>query len=374
MRSIVLGLVLIGCGPAPSEAGHHGRPQGDGEGADPGGVEADADAGGSDPGPAGGDEVSGDPDGSDPGGGSDADGSDADGADPDGSDPDGADADEPVTGPPCTANGHEGMCIHVADCDGGRVTSPGFCAGPTQIRCCYEAPASCEVGAHPQPNRGLSEAAGDAGCPDGMLRIDTLCVDRFEAALIEVYGDGTSAPWSPFHSPGTRQVRAVSIEGAVPQGYISGQQAAGACAFAGKRLCTDVEWLRACRGPSSLTYPYGNVRQDGLCNDERAQHPVVQYFGTSEGWIWSELGNACIGQQADTVATSGAHAACESADGAFDMMGNLHEWTAAAAGTFRGGFYVDTSINGEGCLYATTAHDVSHWDYSTGFRCCADAE
>ena len=41
-------------------------------------------------------------------------------------------------------------------------------------------------------------------------------------------------------------------------------------------------------------------------------------------------------------------------------------------GTFRGGFYVDTMINGPGCLYATTAHNVYHWDYSTGFRCCAD--
>ena len=63
----------------------------------------------------------------------------------------------------------------------------------------------------------------------------------------------------------------------------------------------------------------------------------------------------------------------ETAEGAFDMMGNLHEWTSAPEGTFRGGFFVDTELNGEGCLYATTAHDVTHWDYSTGFRCCADA-
>lgn len=55
------------------------------------------------------------------------------------------------------------------------------------------------------------------------------------------------------------------------------------------------------------------------------------------------------------------------------MMGNLHEWTADPAGTFRGGFYVDTLLNGPGCLYKTTAHDIHHWDYSTGFRCCADA-
>ena len=55
------------------------------------------------------------------------------------------------------------------------------------------------------------------------------------------------------------------------------------------------------------------------------------------------------------------------------MMGNVHEWTADPAGTFRGGYYVDTVENGNGCLYATTAHDTSYSDYSTGFRCCADA-
>ena len=32
----------------------------------------------------------------------------------------------------------------------------------------------------------------------------------------------------------------------------------------------------------------------------------------------------------------------------------------------------DTEKNGPGCLYATTAHNTQHWDYSTGFRCCAD--
>ncbi len=69
---------------------------------------------------------------------------------------------------------------------------------------------------------------------------------------------------------------------------------------------------------------------------------------------------------------TGANAGCVGADGVFDLMGNLHEWTADPNGTFRGGFYVDTSINGNGCLYATTAHPVTHWDYSTGFRCCAD--
>jgi hypothetical protein len=53
-------------------------------------------------------------------------------------------------------------------------------------------------------------------------------------------------------------------------------------------------------------------------------------------------------------------------------MGNLHEWIADPRGTFKGAFYVDTVINGDGCRYTTTAHNNQYWDYSTGFRCCAD--
>jgi hypothetical protein len=65
-------------------------------------------------------------------------------------------------------------------------------------------------------------------------------------------------------------------------------------------------------------------------------------------------------------------------EGVHDLMGNLHEWVGKAdprtgRGRFRGGFYVDTRTNGEGCLYVTIRHKFSYWDYSTGFRCCADA-
>jgi hypothetical protein len=52
------------------------------------------------------------------------------------------------------------------------------------------------------------------------------------------------------------------------------------------------------------------------------------------------------------------------------MVGNLHEWTAAAGGTFRGGYYLDVEQNGLGCDYRTSAHNTRYHDYSTGFRCC----
>jgi hypothetical protein len=56
------------------------------------------------------------------------------------------------------------------------------------------------------------------------------------------------------------------------------------------------------------------------------------------------------------------------------MVGNLHEWTADRTGHFRGGFYVDTKLNGHGCDYVTTRHEPDYWDYSVGFRCCAGRE
>jgi hypothetical protein len=273
---------------------------------------------------------------------------------------------------PCQVDDTTGECLDVAECTGDREPVPGHCPGPAAIQCCIprDAAFACDANDHPQPNVGLTEEPGEGGCPPGMLPVADFCVDRFEAALVEVTPEG-ERPWSPYHNPEDRRVRAVSLRGAVPQGYVSGAQAGRACAEAGKRLCTDAEWLRACQGPDALTYPYGDRREDGVCNDHRARHPAVELF-PDDPTPFDRIQDACINQLPDSLATTGSHPGCVTAEGALDMMGNLHEWTADPAGTFRGGFYVDTRINGNGCLYRTTAHDTSHWDYSTGFRCCAD--
>lgn len=274
----------------------------------------------------------------------------------------------------CNVDGVDGECIDVVDCTGDYAPTPGFCPGPANIQCCTKQgpppdAGVCDPNASPEPNVGLVEAPGIGGCPPGMALVEAFCVDRFEASLVHAQ---TGESMSPFHNPGFTAARAVSIAGAVPQGYINQIEADDACTNAGKRLCTDDEWLRACRGPDDFTYPYGDVLELGVCNDHRAIHPAIEYFGTNAAWIWSELDNACLDQLPDSLDPAGANPSCVTAEGLYDMMGNLHEWTADPAGTFRGGYFVDTVINGHGCLYATTAHDVSHWDYSTGFRCCAD--
>ena len=275
----------------------------------------------------------------------------------------------------CQVLGVPGHCMDAAACNAmaNHASTAGLCPGASSVECCTPfGKALCDetVMPHADPNAGnLTEAPGQGGCPAGMLRITTFCVDKYEATLVR--GDDGTA-WSPYYNPGTVPMLAVSVAGAVPQGYIDGIQAGEACMNAGKRLCTDTEWLRACQGPGDTTYPYGNTKELGVCNDHRKEHPAIEYFGTSASWIWSEIDNACINQIPESVDLTGAQAGCVTAEGAFDMMGNLHEWTADPAGTFRGGYYVDTVINGPGCLYATTAHNTLHWDYSTGFRCCAD--
>ncbi len=225
-----------------------------------------------------------------------------------------------------------------------------------------------------QPNLGIEEPPGEGGCPAGMTPIyqSGVCIDRWEAFLVEVLPGGGQAPWSPYFNPGDRTVRAVSAPGAVPQGYISGDQAAAACAMSGKRLCSRDEWELACMGPDGTTYPYGDVREPGVCNDHRDVHPAVEYYGTTDSWIYSELDNACLDQLPDSLDRSGERTGCVTPGGVYDLMGNLHEWIDDPNGTFKGGFYVDTVLNGNGCLYTTTAHTTTYWDYSTGFRCCAD--
>ncbi len=199
-------------------------------------------------------------------------------------------------------------------------------------------------------------------CPDGMAYVaSAFCVDRWEASLV----DG-----SPFEVP-TDGV-AASVPGVQPQGYISMDVAASACSEAGKRLCTSDEWLRACRGPDDFVFPYGNAEDPGACNTSRPEHPLVTLFGDDLDWSSTQMNDPRVNQQDDTVDPGGENSRCVSADGVYDLHGNLHEWVDDPEGTFRGGFYMDAALNGPGCTYATTAHSAGYHDYSTGFRCCSD--
>jgi formylglycine-generating enzyme len=213
------------------------------------------------------------------------------------------------------------------------------------------------------------------GCPSGMRTVGKVCVDAYEAHVVEILPKGKTKK-HPYYQPVTDlKVRAESTKGAYPQGYISRNEAEGACKAAHKRLCTDTEWVRACRGKHDTQFPYGDERKPKVCNDSKAVSPLNHFFGKledTEKYGSERMNDPRLNQLTGTLTKSGQRSKCKTSEGVFDMVGNLHEWTADPAGTFRGGYYLDTSINGEGCGYRTTAHVATYHDYSTGFRCCKD--
>jgi hypothetical protein len=215
-------------------------------------------------------------------------------------------------------------------------------------------------------------------CPPDMASIDDrFCVDRYEASLVEVLGNGDERAWSPFAPVEGHSVRAVSEPGVIPQGYISEIQAKEACGRSGKRLCKPAEWRKACMGPEKTTYGYGEANEPGRCNDS-GRSPVVATYGRTgdmgdrHQWNWDHMNDPSLNQMDETLTKTGSHEGCTNGYGVYDMVGNLHEWVADPRGTFQGGYYQDTHLNGDGCTYKTMAHAAWYHDYSTGFRCCSD--
>ncbi len=229
---------------------------------------------------------------------------------------------------------------------------------------------------------GREQKTLDTGCAPEMAPIDQrtgrFCIDRWEASLVDVLPTGEERAHSPFYPVATgAAVRAVSRPNVFPQGYISAVEAQQACTRASKRLCKPSEWRKACLGPSTLVYGYANRAEPKRCNDH-GRSPILATFGSQafapSRHAWDFMNTPSLNQLDGTLAKTGDHPGCTNGYGVYDMVGNLHEWVADPSGTFYGGYYQDTKQHGEGCTYTTNAHAASYHDYSTGFRCCADAK
>jgi len=214
------------------------------------------------------------------------------------------------------------------------------------------------------------------GCPSNMVNVrNTFCIDRYEAYTAIMLPNGKLRRHSPFKPVGKKKVKALNKKGRMPQAYISRNQAAAACENAGKRLCTDDEWVLACKGKRPTVYPYGKKWKPGRCNDKGVSS-FNKFFGVDgkeapkSAYTWENLNDPRLNKPKGTCAPSGRHKKCRNSFRAYDMVGNLHEWTAARSGTFRGGYFLDVQKHGSGCEYKTTAHSPKYHDYSTGFRCC----
>jgi len=258
------------------------------------------------------------------------------------------------------------------------------------------------------PRLAHSAAAPSSACPSDMVRVRDFCIDRFEIATVDAE---TGAPLSPFYPPHPRLVesvfatwtlertsvgpmaaravplpllpaiqreqddfrpRAVSRPGVVPQGYLSQWLARKACENAGKRLCTEKEWVTACRGEQGRKFPYGDRYETGRCNVYRASHPaLVLHNAAWYGHLDPRLNLVVEANGEPLLRATGETASCASVwgdDAIYDMVGNLDEWIDDPKGVFVGGFF--SRGTREGCEARIAVHGPTYFDYSTGTRCC----
>jgi hypothetical protein len=229
----------------------------------------------------------------------------------------------------------------------------------------------------PVQEGAIAPASPGARCaPDMGLVFGVVCVDRYEASVVERAPDGALVAHAPNQAFEAGHVYvARSVPGVLPQAYVSGAQALAACREAGKRLCAPVEWRAACGGSQGYAFPYGPDRVPGRCHDS-GPNPMLTFHADTRGRGYGplELNDPRNVELDGTLAKTGAFPECVNDFGVYDMVGNLHEWTADPNGTFQGGYWLDTSLHGDGCAYRTIAHPFDYHDYSIGFRCCADPE
>jgi sulfatase modifying factor 1 len=252
---------------------------------------------------------------------------------------------------------------------------------------------------------------GARTCPAEMVQVHDFCIDRWEVSLVDAVSGEALSPYYPpswpliarvravweverelFGSEEARRMplpdlpsrqrtagfsaRAVSAPAVTPQGYLSFYQARDACQNAGKRLCTEDEWVTACRGEREWEFPYGASYATGRCNVFRLQHPAFVLHGnTSAGHTDPRLN--LVRERADDplLRLTGTTNSCRSAwgeDAIFDMVGNLDEWIDDESGVFVGGFYSRGTT--KGCSARIASHSPSYYDYSLGTRCCRNVE
>jgi hypothetical protein len=225
-----------------------------------------------------------------------------------------------------------------------------------------------------RPERAARDVALALECPPDSVPSGGVCVDRYEASLWEIpparvdlvckviEGTATVAdltipgvrqvgfPGAPFgHAavPGSfladggysTRLYAAAVPGVLPSTYVSAYQAWAACGFSGKRLPTSAEWTAAATGT-----PVHTTDDASDCN-------------TGANTI-----------SAGAAVKTGTRSRCVSRAGAYDMVGNVSEWTMEghSRALYRGGAW--DAGDSYGITFSQPDAPLTQ-DNAVGFRC-----
>ncbi|WP_375741736.1 SUMF1/EgtB/PvdO family nonheme iron enzyme [Corallococcus interemptor] len=127
--------------------------------------------------------------------------------------------------------------------------------------------------------------------------------------------------------------------------------AKAACEGLGKRLCSEEEWEKACKGPGNARFSSGDEQAQTACNT-----------GTTAA--------------ARPLAPSGAFPSCRSGYGVVDLSGNVAEWTSSnfpdsAEMIIKGGAFATSGDTARCSARRRGAPSLKATD--VGFRCCQTA-
>ncbi len=188
---------------------------------------------------------------------------------------------------------------------------------------------------------------GMAWVPAGLLRAGSAVDEVPNVAEADL--PGVDVPMSGFYIdllPWPNEA------GAIPTTNVTRDEAQRLCGDKQKRLCSELEWERACKGPDNLRYEYGasydaHICGTGVAGPNGARRPSGQTPG------------------------------CRSAFGVREMHGGAWEWTDSSwrrgttrlLGVLRGGNDAAGELTSR-CANAR-AFAPAERSPSTGFRCCA---